>query len=354
MIAFVMTDDHQYTIREVLETRRHALRGRLVILSYHDFATRVRLPVATYVFVDVERLEPEAIEAAAARLARLREAVPKLRVLNPPRPDLQRLQVMRRLHEAGINRFRVLPASAPDPGLRFPVFLRRLDDHEGPITGLLADACALARALARLAAKGIPLEALAVTEYVDARNAEGHHEKRCYFRVGEALFPVALDVSANWVCKGVVDDPHAVEASEREREFLLGEPHEAPLRAAFEAAGIDYGRADYAIVDGRPQVFEINTNPLIEYPERLPRAHRANGALVLGRWLDEVARLLPPDAAAPRWIPVGGRAAPAPPMPGPRGRHRLRRLVRALLAASGQMHRETAVMGRLRRLGIAR
>ena len=51
--------------------------------------------------------------------------------------------------------------------------------------------------------------------------------------LGEALFPVALDVSANWVCKGVVDDPHAVEASEREREFLEDRSHETPLRAVF-------------------------------------------------------------------------------------------------------------------------
>ena len=33
------------------------------------------------------------------------------------------------------------------------------------------------------------------------------------------------------------------------------------LLRAFEVAGIDYGRADFSIVDGVPQIYEINTNP---------------------------------------------------------------------------------------------
>ena len=191
-----------------------------------------------------------------------------------------------------------------------------------------------------------------MTEYVDARNADGLHEKLCYFRIGETLFPAALDVSANWVCKGVVGDPHAIDAAERELEFLVGSQHEAMLRAAFEAAEIDYGRADYAIVDGRPQIFEINTNPQIDRPEALPGAQRANGALVLARWLDGLLRLSPRRAAAPRWVEVEGCVAPAPAASS--GRHRLRRAVRGLLAASGQLHRETTLMRPLRRLGIAR
>lgn len=351
MIAFVMSDDHQYTIREVLETRDHALHGRIVILSYRDFLSRARLPLGVYVFVDLERLDVATMEAAAGRLARLRAAVPNLRVLNPPGPGRGRLEVMQGLHRAGINRFRVMPASALEPDLRFPVFLRRLDDHEGPITDLIQDASALADVLARLVADGIPREALGVTEYVDTRNAEGHHEKMCYFRIGDALFPSALDVSANWICKGQSSDPHAIDASERELRFLNGAAHEAAFRQAFDAVGIGYGRADYALVDGRPQIFEINTNPLVEQPDSLPPAQRAASALVLERWLDGLACLSPcPSAAPPRWIAVEGRVAPVPT---PRGRHRLRRAVRGLLSATGQLHRETIVMRPLRRLGIA-
>ena len=31
----------------------------------------------------------------------------------------------------------------------------------------------------------------------------------------------------------------------------------------FQIAGIDYGRIDYSMLDGEPQVWEINTNPTV-------------------------------------------------------------------------------------------
>ena len=34
----------------------------------------------------------------------------------------------------------------------------------------------------------------------------------------------------------------------------------------FDLARIDYGRIDYSVVDGRIQVWEINTNPMILIP----------------------------------------------------------------------------------------
>ena len=52
----------------------------------------------------------------------------------------------------------------------------------------------------------------------------------------------------------------------REMEYLKGNPHEAALRENFELAHIDYGRCDYGVVDGRLQVWEINTNPVVMMP----------------------------------------------------------------------------------------
>ena len=40
-------------------------------------------------------------------------------------------------------------------------------------------------------------------------------------------------------------------------------PHKEALRRAFEIAAIDYGRADFGLVDGRPEIYEINTNPMM-------------------------------------------------------------------------------------------
>ena len=48
-----------------------------------------------------------------------------------------------------------------------------------------------------------------------------------------------------------------------EREYLRNNPHEGILREVFHLAGINYGRADYSMLDGRPQIWEINTNPTL-------------------------------------------------------------------------------------------
>jgi len=52
-------------------------------------------------------------------------------------------------------------------------------------------------------------------------------------------------------------------------------PFKEHLEKVFALANIDYGRVDFGIVRGRPEVYEINTNPMIEpttkhpYPERV-------------------------------------------------------------------------------------
>jgi hypothetical protein len=63
-------------------------------------------------------------------------------------------------------------------------------------------------------------------------------------------------------------------------------PHEAWLRRVCELGGVEYGRVDYGMLDGRLQLWEINTNPTIgadlahEAPttEILPAADRGPDA----------------------------------------------------------------------------
>ena len=51
------------------------------------------------------------------------------------------------------------------------------------------------------------------------------------------------------------------------------------LTRAFALAGIDFGRADYGVVGGRVQIYEINTNPSL--PGNRPNgARRARGEFV--------------------------------------------------------------------------
>ncbi|WP_220185056.1 hypothetical protein [Paracoccus sp. S1E-3] len=329
-------------MRDVLETRHHPLHGRMFILSYGEFLSLPELPRATYLFLDIERLTPDRLAATPLRIAQLEKAMPGTRILNRPDRIVDRLTIMQRLWEAGINGFRVMPVTAPPEDLRYPVFLRGMQDHEGPRSTLIGDAAELDRAVAALNSP----DGFAITEYIDARNAEGLHEKRSYMRVGDRLFPAARDVSRNWVCKGEYSNPEGVAQPEIELAFLTGTEDRDALRRAFDVTRIDYGRADYAVVDGRPQLFEINTNPWVEPPEGVPAWARRSAGTIVSAWLDAVEAL---DAESgidrQEWVPVGG-AVPVPIPPG----FKRRNIVHKLLLRSGQLHRETGVMRRLRRV----
>src|SRR5262249_7605081 len=46
------------------------------------------------------------------------------------------------------------------------------------------------------------------------------------------------------------------------------------VAAAFELAGIEYGRADFGLVDGKVQLYEINSNPHMIFEGKHPSAVR--------------------------------------------------------------------------------
>ncbi|HTQ10968.1 MAG TPA: hypothetical protein VMI31_12910, partial [Fimbriimonadaceae bacterium] len=93
--------------------------------------------------------------------------------------------------------------------------------------------------------------------------------KYAAFNVGGSIVPPLLDHKAAWMVKG---GGLAVPAGyDLEWEALQGNPHCAQLARIFDLAGVDFGRIDYAFKDGRLQVWEINTNPVLtmaagEYP----------------------------------------------------------------------------------------
>lgn len=347
MLAFVTCGAHQYTVRDVLETRSGAFQGCVMVLSYRDFLTFDSLPVADYILVDLERIDDCVIGAAAKRVEDLRRAAPGLKVLNAPEVGLRRLAVSRRLVAAGINDFRVAPIAEIPADLRFPVFIRRLDDHDGPLTGMLHSREEMDAAIARLRKNDASDCDLAVIEFVDTRDVEGRHRKLSYFRVGERYFPGAMNWSADWVCKGVAGDGET-EAMRAERmAFLTGNPHEAIMRPVFEAAGLSYGRADYAMIDGRPRVFEINTNPMIVPPTQVSAEKRVFVEEILANWFAAIGAYSAPKARdTPRWVDVPKVDVPPPPSEGPIGR----RILHSVLAATNQLHRETALMRPFRAL----
>ncbi|HET9868920.1 MAG TPA: hypothetical protein VFR02_00270, partial [bacterium] len=262
MIFFLTTRFGRHTVDEYLAWKGAPAREFLKPVTYAQAARtwgKTDPPPGVYIFADLERLSPEAQQGAERLWERLQKDPERWLTVNRPGGTLRRLELLRRLHQAGINRHRAWPLSeAPPPDVRFPVFLRVADDHRGARTGLLRDRGELEGAAAALRRKGTDLSGWIGCEYAGTVRPDGLHAKYAAFRVEGDIYPRGILFAARW----------QVKYPERFGEGLLTEewdygrtnPHADTLRRVFELAGADFGRVDYGLdPEGRVSVWEINT-----------------------------------------------------------------------------------------------
>jgi len=269
MICFIMTEGHRYTLENVRkESRGPAIR----VLNYDQLIGSRRLKRATYVFTDLDRLAYSDLEIAGRIYVQLRDA--GVRVLNNPAKVKLRYSLLRALNRAGINDFNVHPAEEIPQGMRFPVYLRKMRGHGEPCTGLLQERHEVEKALAEQIEAGVPAEHLMIIEYAGEPVRPGVYRKLSEFRMGSALTPYLCGHDSHWLVKtgqvGIAGD----DLYEDEYRIVSDDPYANSLREAFALAEIEYGRADFGFYQGRPQIFEINTNPHIPAPGLHPSAKR--------------------------------------------------------------------------------
>ena len=260
MIEFIVARGHDYTLRAL---QCSPLKDRVSVTHYDEIFRRKRFPHATYVFVDLDRLGPADVELAGRLYLQLNDA--GMRVLNDPRRQLQRHAMLRALHDAGLNDFRAYRADELPPKVRFPAFVRKANNHLGPLSKLLESHAELEPALDEFVRQGVPLQNLLVVEFAAEPLEEGIYRKLTAFRVGESIWPHTTVHGADWMVK----DGRRVASEQRyieELESTRTRPHVEYLRRVFELARIEYGRADFGLWRGRIQIYEINTNPCIHFP----------------------------------------------------------------------------------------
>jgi hypothetical protein len=108
-------------------------------------------------------------------------------------------------------------------------------------------------------------------------------------------------VSTHWEVKIDTNNLSAFRRRE-EYSYLRANPHREQVLRAFDAAGLQYGRIDYAVHDGKIQVWEVNDNP--QMTSSLVRYWKGR----LGRCLYSLKNL---DAA---FADVESRIEPGPPV----------------------------------------
>jgi hypothetical protein len=281
MIFYVSTQRFSTPGRRLRRRLPPDLKRRFRNLSYEELLFERAGPIGHYIFTDFDRLTRSEIECVAAFAAALRRAAPEAKILNDPVRVLERAPLLAALHERGINGFTV---TRLDCGARpdcYPVFVRAEDGYAGPETDLLYSRDELETALADFARRGLPLKGRIAVGYAAEPGPDGLFRRYCTFNVDGEIFAHQLHRSRHWIVKrnhpifdgsiSASDDlQNTSEARAELFEFLHTNPHAETLAKVFRIAGVDFGRADYGIVGGRVQVYEINTNP------NAPRSRRTS------------------------------------------------------------------------------
>ena len=288
MIYFLTTRVHTYT-----HTRAQC--GEEVrVMAYDTLFSVSFLPMGTWIFTDFDRLSFWELELAA-RIYRVMKAA-GVRVLNDPARACQRFALLRRLNNAGLNSFsvwRVEDGEMPD---RFPVFLRTQSAHRGVIGELVHDEETLRQAIDQACAEGYPEKQLMIIEYCAEPTASGIFRKLAAYCIDGKIVP-AISVHENhWAAKYGEEGIAGEALYNDELQLIRDNPFAERLLKACNTGNIEYGRVDFGLVDGKVEVYEINTNPYVSFSDKHPYSARVeSNALSKKLYRAAIAAIDTPD-----------------------------------------------------------
>ena len=228
---------------------RHNRLDHLVqSISYDQILDRGILPLGSYIFAALDQITPTESKLIARAWDLLSEEFPGASLMNDPRRVLLRYPLLQAAYATGDCSFRARRASRVPASIRLPAFVRCEREHTGNLTPLLHSRAQISIWTARLVAGGYRLRDLIVCEFEDT-SERGVFRKYSAQCIHGQIIPRSLVVNRDWLTK---DDGRILNAQTIREDFEFSEqnPHESWLKTIFARAGITYGRADYAVVDG--------------------------------------------------------------------------------------------------------
>lgn len=264
MINFVVTKDHRYPMQKMLDGKMGKLPFKWKQWSYEELLGSRSIKTGTWIFQDIERLTNNECIRASKIAARLESNGAK--VINHPARATSRYELQRKLFKAGVNQFEVYRADEHRVPERWPVFIRFECNHRSPNPNLLYSLDELSKALENYLAESIPLSSLLVVEYCGEAGSDGLWRKFSAYRVGHEIIHHHIVRQDSWVAKYgnpalEFDDETWIRLRTEEKDFVMQQGDPLNLLQAFDLGGLEFGRADFNFVDGKVQIYEINTNP---------------------------------------------------------------------------------------------
>jgi hypothetical protein len=274
MITYWTPEAGSFTVRNYLNVRGLTIAAHFSVRHFEALTPDLQVRGPAHIFSALDQLTPASRALVTELWDRLAEVAPGWTRLNDPRRVLLREPLLVAMAALGLNDFRVFPgtlSAVAKTSMRYPVFLRERDRHNGPLTGLLDSAGACRRARRALQMRGYRARDLLVVEFLDTADDQGTYRKYSAYKVGAALIRTHMMASRSWSVKSD-SNTATLESAMEESDYLHGDAHEDWLRRAFDLARIDFGRIDYGVHAGRPQAWEINMNPTIgRQPDKAPK-----------------------------------------------------------------------------------
>ncbi|MBZ5602246.1 MAG: hypothetical protein LAO79_08070 [Acidobacteriia bacterium] len=261
MIYFAVDEPRRHLLEHYVARGWGApLESRIRQVTYPQLFREKKIERGAWIFTGLEALSPAELRLVDRIQSAARDS--GLSVHNSALNVVNRYGLLQLLRESGINDFRAHRADGPLDDVRFPVFVRVANEHDGSLTPLLYDHRQLSRAMIYIRMRGLPREHLLVIEFCDTAGSDGLFRKYSIFRIGDRYIPRYLHIGSHWMTKeGTRTSEEAL--IQEQMVYLLENPHAGWVRQVFEMARIEYGRLDYGVHDGRPQAWEINLAPTL-------------------------------------------------------------------------------------------
>jgi hypothetical protein len=294
MIHYLVGDRRSFVMRAFLDSWGRELAPRIRIVTYESLIHgRERLPDrGTYIFTNFNTIDAMDLQARTAIRnlhSRLVEENGASQVHNDPARSLRRYDLLRQLRIRGINGFGAWRANDPNATVRLPAFVRHEAEYKiKPVVAKDADQYqALLRGIKWMHGS---LAGFIAVQFCDTADSAGIYRKYGAFIVGDRIVPRHIYYSRHWHMRS--DDLSDLAMIEEEMNFLQSNPHAYAVRDCARIAGVSYGRFDYGLLDGRPQFWEVNTNPGVIFPPVADLPERKAVHLTFARmFIDAMAAL---------------------------------------------------------------
>ena len=282
MIVFLVHAGHAYTVKNfLLSSWSEGVRDHILVLPYDKFNDLNGCPVSCLIFTDHERFNRLEHDVVNRIWNWVRHTCPELLLLNDPSKVLTRKALLRALYLEGKNDFNVYLSREIKEVTQYPVFIRSVINHAGPLSGLLYSKNELEKYLSKQSFPRGPhfRRNLLIEQFLHTANEEGLYHTYGAFRLGASIIPRHFRMSEHWVIK----NSSAIKSEDKykvQKPYILANPHQDEILKIFRKANIDYGRIDYTIYNNKIQTWEINTNPMLASMKRYMNS--------VENWPDEV------------------------------------------------------------------